>query len=525
MKKQLLFGDEALKSVESGVNKLVNMVKCTLGPKGRNVAISRGGASPLITNDGVSIAREIELEDDAENVGASVIKEVCTKTNDIAGDGTTTASVLAQSIINEGVRNVIAGANPIIMRKGIERACEWAVDEIRLMSRPIESNDDIMQVATISAGDAEVGKLIATAMERVGKDGLLTIEDGQTTQTELKTVLGLQFDKGYVSSYMVTDTDKMQAKLDNPYILLTDKKISNFADILPIIEPLAKQGSSLVIIADEIEGEALATLILNKVRGVFNCVAVKSPAYAQDRKQIMQDIAVLTGAKMFNTETGDDLKLATIDDLGRVKSATITDSKTLLVGGMGDIEQISARAQSIREKLANEQNEFAQEVLKSRLASLTGGVGVISIGAYTETQLQEKRLRIEDALNATRSAVQEGIVAGGGVAYSKVAKLIEPKLNTLTGDELLGAKIVIKALLAPICQIATNAGKDGGVIVDKVSGDKNASFGYDALNDKYVDMFSAGIVDPAKVSRTALQNACSVASTLLTTQGIVLEKK
>ena len=523
MKRRLLLGDEALKSVESGVNKLVDVVKCTLGPKGRNVAISRGG-NPLITNDGVSIAREIELEDDAENVGASVIKEVCVKTNDIAGDGTTTASVVAQAIICEGVRNVIAGANPIIMRKGIEYACALAVDEIKSISRPIESNEDIMQVATISAGDAEVGKLIATAMERVGKDGLLTIEDGQTTQTELKTVIGLQFDKGYVSSYLVTDTDKMQAKLDNPYILLTDKKISSFADILPIVEQVAKQGAPMLIIADEIDGEALATLILNKVRGVFNCVAVKSPAYATDRKQIMQDIAILTGAKMFNTEAGDDLRLATINDLGRVKTATITDSKTLLVDGAGDKAEIDARVQKIKTQIDNEQNEFAKEVLKSRLASLTGGVGVISIGAYTETQLQEKRLRIEDALNATRSAVQEGIVAGGGVAYVKVAKAIESKINLLQGDELLGAQIVLKALLAPISQIAKNAGKEGGVIVDKVLADENANFGYDALNDRYVDMFSAGIVDPAKVSRTALQNACSVASTLLTTQGIVLEK-
>ncbi|MBO4936911.1 MAG: chaperonin GroEL [Clostridia bacterium] len=525
MAKRLIFGDEALKSLESGVNKLVNMVKCTLGPKGRNVMLSRGYASPMITNDGVSIARDIELENDAENVGAMVIKEVCTKTNDVAGDGTTTASVLAQAIINEGVRNVIAGANPIILRKGIDKACEVAVEHIKSMSRAISSSEDIAQVATISAGDKTIGSLVAEAMEKVGKDGVITIEEGNTTKTELKVVKGMQFERGYISSYMANDQDKMQAKLDNPYILLTDRKISSFMDILPIIEQLAKTGASLLIIADDVDGEALATLVVNKVRGTFNCVAVRAPSYGADRKLLMQDISLLTGAKIFSNELGDDLKNALITDLGRVKNATISADKTILVDGFGDKDLLQSHIDNIKENISQEKSEYTQDKLRNRLASLTGGVAVVSVGAYTETEMQERKLRIEDALNATKSAVQEGIVAGGGVAYLRTTKVVKELADTLQGDEKLGAEIVAKALRTPIKQIATNAGRDGGVICEKVLDKEDVHFGYNALTDEYVDMFSSGIVDPARVTRSALQNACSVAGTLLTTEGIVLEEK
>ena len=523
MAKKLLMGDEGLKALQQGVNKLVDMVKCTLGPKGRNVVLSRGYASPLVTNDGVTIARDIELEDEAENMGAAIIKEVCTKTNDVAGDGTTTASVLAQAIIGEGIRNITSGANPIIMRKGIEKACDLAVSEISKLSRPIAEQTDIAKLASISAGDEKIGELISKAMQIVGKDGIITIEEGQSTTTELKTTLGMQFERGYVSSYMVTDQDKMIARLDDAYILLTDRKISSFMDILPIVEKVAKIGGNMLIIADEIEGEALATLVVNKVRGSFNCVAVRCPSYGSERKSIMQDIAVMTGAKIFSTELNDDIKEAQIEELGRVKTATISQDKTILLSGAGDKKKIDNHIVYLREQIGKTTSEFEIEKLRMRLASLTTGVGVISVGAFTETQMQEMKLRIEDAVNATRSAVQEGIVMGGGTTYVKIKNKIDHLAQTLSRDEALGAQIVANALLAPIMQIAKNAGKDGGVIVEKILKSRNEFLGYDALHDKFVDMFAEGIIDPAKVARSALQNACSVAGSMLTTEGVVVQ--
>ena len=524
MSKEIKFGEEARKSLLDGVNKLADTVKVTLGPKGRNVVLYKQFGSPLITNDGVTIAKEIELEDKFENMGAQLVKEVSVKTNDIAGDGTTTATVLAQSMIREGVKNVAAGGEPMAMKRGIDKAVNVAVENLRKISSSVNGKEDIARVASISANNEEVGRLISEAMEKVSKDGVITIEESKTSNTELNVVEGMQFDKGYVSPYMVTDTEKMEAVVDNPYILITDKKISNIQEILPLLESLMQNSGKLVIICDDIEGEALSTLVLNKLRGVLNVVAVKAPGYGDKRKAMLQDIAILTGGEVITSDLGLELKDTTIEQLGRAKQVKVQKENTIIVDGAGEKQQIADRVAQIRAELANEKSEFEKENLQERLAKIAGGVAVIGVGAATEIEMKDRKLRIEDALSATKAAVEEGIVAGGGTAYLDVLSEVEKMVEELDGDEKLGAKIVLKALEEPAKQIAINAGLDASVIVNKVK-ESEKGIGFNAADNTYVDMKKVGIVDPTKVSRSALQNAASIASMVLTTESIVSEKK
>ena len=524
MAKEIKYGAEARKALEAGVNQLADTVRVTLGPKGRNVVLAKSFVSPLITNDGVTIAKDIELEDAFENMGAQIVKEVATKTNDVAGDGTTTATVLAQAMINEGMKNLAAGANPIVLRKGMKKACDKAVEAILDMSETISGKDQIARVASISAGDDEVGQMVADAMEKVSKDGVITIEESKSMKTELDLVEGMQFDRGYISAYMATDMEKMVAELDNPYILITDKKISNIQEILPLLEQIVQNGSKLLIIAEDIEGEALTTLIVNKLRGTFQVVAVKAPGYGDRRKEMLQDIAILTGGKVISEELGYELKDATLDDLGRAKSAKITKENTVIVDGMGAKEDIAGRVNVIKAQLEETTSEFDKEKLQERLAKLAGGVAVIRVGAATETEMKEAKLRMEDALNATRAAVEEGIISGGGSAYIHAAKKVAELVKDLEGDEKTGAKVVLKAMEAPLFHIAANAGLEGSVIINKIK-ESEVGVGFDAYNETYVNMIEAGIIDPVKVTRSALQNATSVASTMLTTESVVADIK
>ena len=520
MAKQIKYGVDARKALEAGVNQLSDTVRVTLGPKGRNVVLDKSFGSPLITNDGVTIAKEIELQDPFENMGAQLIKEVASKTNDVAGDGTTTATVLAQAMVNEGMKNLAAGANPIILRKGMKKATDAAVEAIKAMSKPINGKAQIARVAAISASDDEVGTMVADAMEKVSKDGVITIEESKTMKTELDLVEGMQFDRGYLSAYMCTDMDKMEANLDDPYILITDKKISNIQELLPLLEQIVKMGARLLIIAEDVEGEALTTLIVNKLRGTFNVVAVKAPGYGDRRKEMLQDIAILTGGTVISEEVGLDLKDATMDQLGRAKSVKVQKENTIIVDGLGDKNAISARVSQIRKQIEETTSDFDKEKLQERLAKLAGGVAVIRVGAATETEMKEAKLRMEDALNATRAAVEEGIIAGGGSAYVHATADVQKVVDSLEGDEKTGAKIILKALEAPLFHIVANAGLEGSVIVNKVK-ESPVGQGFDAYKEEYVDMIEAGILDPVKVTRSALQNATSVASTLLTTESVV----
>ncbi len=520
MAKEIKYGIEARKALEEGVNKLANTVRVTIGPKGRNVVLDKSYGAPLITNDGVTIAKDIELEDAFENMGAQLVKEVATKTNDVAGDGTTTATVLAQAMVNAGMKNLAAGANPIILRKGMKKATDCAVEAIAHMSEKVTGKDQIAKVASISAGDEEVGQMVADAMEKVSNDGVITIEESKTMKTELDLVEGMQFDRGYISAYMATDMDKMEANLDNPYILITDKKISNIQEILPILEQIVQSGSKLLIIAEDVEGEALTTLIVNKLRGTFNVVAVKAPGYGDRRKEMLKDIAILTGGQVISEELGLELKDTTMDMLGRAKSVKVQKENTVIVDGEGEKSEIEARVAQIKAQLEETTSDFDREKLQERLAKLAGGVAVIRVGAATETEMKEAKLRMEDALNATRAAVEEGVISGGGSAYIHASKEVAKLAATLSGDEKTGAEIILKALEAPLFHIANNAGLEGAVIINKVR-ESEVGTGYDALNDKYVNMIDAGILDPAKVTRSALQNATSVASTLLTTESVV----
>ena len=524
MAKEIKYGAEARKALEAGVNQLADTVRVTLGPKGRNVVLAKSYGSPLITNDGVTIAKDIELEDAFENMGAQIVKEVATKTNDVAGDGTTTATVLAQAMINEGMKNLAAGANPIILRKGMKKACDKAVEAISEMSQTINGKEQIARVASISAGDDEVGQMVADAMEKVSNDGVITIEESKSMKTELDLVEGMQFDRGYISAYMSTDMEKMVAELDNPYILITDKKISNIQDILPVLEQIVQGGQKLLIIAEDVEGEALTTLIVNKLRGTFQVVAVKAPGYGDRRKECYQDIAILTNGKVISEELGYDLKDTTLDDLGRAKSVKVTKENTVIVDGFGTKEDIQGRVNVIKAQLEETTSEFDKEKLQERLAKLAGGVAVIRVGAATETEMKEAKLRMEDALNATRAAVEEGIIAGGGSAYIHAAKKVAELVADLEGDEKTGAKVVLKAMEAPLFHISANAGLEGSVIINKIK-ESQPGIGFDAYNEKYVDMIEAGIIDPVKVTRSALQNATSVASTLLTTESVVADIK
>lgn len=524
MAKEIKYGAEARAALEAGVNKLADTVRVTLGPKGRNVVLDKSYGTPLITNDGVTIAKEIELEDAFENMGAQLVKEVATKTNDVAGDGTTTATVLAQAMINEGMKNLAAGANPIVLRKGMKKASDVAVEEIARMSQPISGKAQMAKVAAISAADESVGEMVADAMEKVSKDGVITIEESKTMKTELDLVEGMQFDRGYVSAYMATDMEKMEAVLDNPYILITDKKISNIQEILPLLEQIVQAGAKLLIIAEDIEGEALTTLIVNKLRGTFQVVGVKAPGYGDRRKEMLQDIAILTGGTVISSDLGYELKDTTINMLGRAKSVKVQKENTVIVDGCGQKADIEARIGQIKGQLAETTSEFDKEKLQERLAKLAGGVAVIRVGAATETEMKECKLRMEDALNATRAAVEEGIVAGGGTAYIEASKKVAELVASLEGDEKTGAKIIMKALEAPLFHIASNAGLEGAVIINNVREAKDG-VGYDAYNEAYVDMIEAGILDPAKVTRSALQNATSVASTLLTTESVVANIK
>ena len=520
MAKQIKYGAEAREALEAGVNQLANTVRVTLGPKGRNVVLDKAYGAPLITNDGVTIAKEIELEDPFENMGAQLVKEVATKTNDVAGDGTTTATVLAQAMIHEGVRNLAAGANPIILRKGMKKATDTAVEAIAAMSSKVTGKEQIAKVAAISAGDPDVGQMVADAMEKVSNDGVITIEESKTMRTELDLVEGMQFDRGYVSAYMATDMDKMEAVLDNPYILITDKKISNIQEILPVLEQIVQAGKSLLIIAEDVEGEALTTLIVNKLRGTFNVVAVKAPGYGDRRKEMLKDIAILTGGSVISSELGLELKDATLDMLGTAKSVKVQKETTVIVDGEGDKAEIAARVAQIRNQIDETTSDFDREKLQERLAKLAGGVAVIRVGAATEPEMKEAKLRMEDALAATKAAVEEGIIAGGGSAYIHASKEVAKLAATLEGDEKTGANIILKALEAPLFHISANAGLEGAVIINHVR-ESEPGMGFDALNEKYVNMVEAGILDPAKVTRSALQNATSVASTLLTTESVV----
>ncbi len=524
MAKEIKYGAEARSALESGVNQLANTVSVTLGPKGRNVVLDKSYGAPLITNDGVTIAKEIELEDAFENMGAQLVKEVATKTNDVAGDGTTTATVLAQAMVNEGIKNLAAGANPIILRKGMKKATEVAVEAIAKMSSKVDGKNHIARVAAISAGDDEVGNLVADAMEKVSKDGVITIEESKTMQTELDLVEGMQFDRGYVSAYMATDMDKMEANLDNPYILITDKKISNIQEILPILEQIVQSGSKLLIIAEDIEGEALTTLIVNKLRGTFSVVGVKAPGYGDRRKAMLEDIAILTGGQVISDELGLDLKETTMEQLGRAKSVKVQKENTIIVDGEGEKKAIQARVAQIKNQIEETTSDFDKEKLQERLAKLAGGVAVIRVGAATETEMKEAKLRMEDALAATRAAVEEGIIAGGGSAYIHASKEVKKLTEILHGDEKTGVNIILKALEAPLYHIVANAGLEGAVIINKVYESK-VGIGFDALKEEYVDMVKEGILDPAKVTRSALQNATSVASTLLTTETVVANIK
>ena len=524
MAKEIKYGAEARAALEAGVNQLADTVRVTLGPKGRNVVLDKSFGAPLITNDGVTIAKEIELEDPFENMGAQLVKEVATKTNDVAGDGTTTATVLAQAMINEGMKNLAAGANPIILRKGMKKATDCAVEAISKMSQKVNGKEHIARVAAISAGDENVGQLVADAMEKVSGDGVITIEESKTMQTELDLVEGMQFDRGYISAYMATDMDKMEATLDNPYILITDKKISNIQEILPLLEQIVQSGAKLLIIAEDVEGEALTTLIVNKLRGTFNVVAVKAPGYGDRRKAMLEDIAILTGGTVISSELGYELKDTTMDMLGRAKSVKVQKENTVIVDGEGDKNAIQARIAQIKNQIEETTSDFDKEKLQERLAKLAGGVAVIRVGAATETEMKEAKLRLEDALAATRAAVEEGIICGGGSAYIHASKEVAKLADTLEGDEKTGASIVLKALEAPLYHIAANAGLEGSVIINKVR-ESAVGVGFDALKEEYVDMVKAGILDPAKVTRSALQNATSVASTLLTTESVVANIK
>ena len=524
MAKEIKYGTEARTALGAGVDKLANTVRVTIGPKGRNVVLDKSYGAPLITNDGVTIAKEIELEDPFENMGAQLVKEVATKTNDVAGDGTTTATVLAQAMIQEGMKNLEAGANPIILRRGMKKATDEAVKAIKSMSSKVKGKDQIAKVASISAGDEEVGNMVADAMEKVSNDGVITIEESKTMQTELDLVEGMQFDRGYLSAYMCTDMDKMEAVLDDPYILITDKKISNIQEILPLLEQIVQSGAKLLIIAEDVEGEALTTLIVNKLRGTFNVVAVKAPGYGDRRKEMLQDIAILTGGQVISDELGLDLKEVTMDQLGRAKSVKVQKENTVIVDGEGSKEDIQARIGQIRTQIEETTSEFDKEKLQERLAKLAGGVAVIRVGAATETEMKEAKLRMEDALNATRAAVEEGIIAGGGSAYIHATKEVAKLADTLEGDEKTGAKVILKALEAPLYYISANAGLEGAVIINKVKESK-PGYGFNAATEEYVDMVEAGILDPVKVTRSALQNATSVASTLLTTESVVADIK
>jgi chaperonin GroEL len=520
MAKEIKFGAEARAALETGVNKLADTVRVTLGPKGRNVVLDKQYGAPLITNDGVTIAKEIELEDAFENMGAQLIREVASKTNDVAGDGTTTATVLAQAMVNEGMKNLAAGANPIVLRKGMKKATEVAVEAIQSMSQKVSGKEQIARVAAVSSGDEKVGELVADAMEKVSQDGVITIEESKTMQTELDLVEGMQFDRGYISAYMATDMEKMEAVLDDPFILITDKKISNIQEILPLLEQIVQSGKKLLIIAEDIEGEALTTLILNKLRGTFQVVGVKAPGYGDRRKEMLQDIAILTGGRVISEEVGLDLKEATLDMLGRAKSVKVQKENTIIVDGLGDKEEIQTRISQIKAAIETTKSEFDKEKLQERLAKLAGGVAVIRVGAATETEMKEAKLRMEDALAATRAAVEEGIIAGGGSAYIHASKKVAKLAEELDGDEKTGVKIILKALEAPLYHIAANAGLEGAVIINKVR-ESEVGTGFDAYKEEYVDMVKAGILDPAKVTRSALQNANSVASTLLTTESVV----
>ncbi|MFR8088678.1 MAG: chaperonin GroEL [Lachnospirales bacterium] len=522
MSKDIMHGTDARNALEKGVNLLADTVKITLGPKGRNVVLDKKYGTPLITNDGVTIAKEIELEDPFENMGAQLVKEVATKTNDVAGDGTTTATVLAQAMIQEGLKNIAAGANSIILRRGMQKATEVAVTSIQEISTPVSGKNHIAQVAAISAGDEEVGTMVADAMEKVSNDGVITVEESKTMNTELDLVEGMQFDRGYLSAYMATDMDKMEAVLDNPYILITDKKISNIQEILPILEQIVQQGGRLLIIAEDVEGEALATLVVNKLRGTFNCVAVKAPGFGDRRKAMLEDIAILTGGTVISQEVGLELKEATMDMLGRAKTVKVQKENTIIVDGMGDPAQIKARVAQIRTQIGETTSDFDREKLQERLAKLAGGVAVIKVGAASEAEMKEKKLRMEDALAATRAAVEEGIVCGGGSAYIHAIKATQEEADKLIGDEKTGANIIVKALEAPLRQIVANAGLEGSVVVNKLKESK-AGTGFNALTEEYVDMVAEGIIDPVKVTRSALQNATSVAATLLTTEAVVAD--
>ena len=524
MAKDIKFGAEARQALQADVDKLADTVRVTLGPKGRNVVLDKSYGAPTITNDGVTIAKDIELDDEFENMGAQLVKEVATKTNDVAGDGTTTATVLAQAMIGEGMKNLAAGANPIVLRKGMKKACDAAVESLKKMSDKVSGKDQIAKVAAISAGNEEVGKLVADAMEKVSNDGVITIEESKTMQTELDLVEGMQFDRGYISSYMVTDTDKMEASLDDPYILITDKKISNIQEILPLLEQIVQNGAKLLIIAEDVDGEALTTLILNKLRGTFNVVAVKAPGYGDRRKEMLQDIAILTGGQVISSEVGLELKDATMDQLGRAKNVKVTKDNTTIVDGEGDKKAIADRVSQIKKQIEDTTSDFDKEKLQERLAKLAGGVAVIRVGAASETEMKEAKYRMEDAVNATKAAVEEGIIAGGGSAYIHAQKAVEKLRDSLEGDEKTGANVILKALEAPLYYIADNAGLEGSVIINNVKNSKEGE-GFDAYNETYVNMVDNGIIDPVKVTRTALEQACSVASTLLTTESAVADIK
>ena len=524
MAKMIVYGEDARKKLQLGIDQLADTVKVTLGPKGRNVVLAKKYGAPLITNDGVTIAKEIELEDAFENMGAQLIREVATKTNDVAGDGTTTATVLAQAITREGLKNLSAGANPIVMRKGIEKAVEAAVEAIKSHSVPVSGSDDIARVGTVSSGDPAIGALIAQAMEKVGTEGVITIEESKTAETGLDVVEGMQFDRGYISPYMVTDTDKMEAVLDDAFILITDKKISSIQEILPILEPIVKAGKKMIIIAEDVEGDALATLLVNRLRGNFNCVCVKAPGFGDRRKEMLQDIAILTGGTVISSQLNMELTEAQMSDLGRARQIVVTKDNTTIVDGFGAPEAIAHRAHEIRAAIATTTSDYDREKLQERLAKLSGGVAVIKVGAQTEVAMKEQKLRVEDALNATRAAVEEGIVAGGGTAQVNAIAAVEKLIKTLSGDEKTGAKIIATALQAPIRQIAENAGVDGSVVFEKIKSSKKVGWGYNAYTEEFVDMIAAGIVDPTKVTRSSLENAASIASCVLTTESLVADK-
>ncbi len=525
MAKEIIYGAEAREALQKGVDKLADTVKITLGPKGRNVVLDKKYGAPLITNDGVTIAKEIELEDAFENMGAQLVKEVATKTNDAAGDGTTTATLLAQALIKEGMKNVTAGANPMVLRKGIAKAADAAVKAIIANSKAVSGNKDIARVGTVSSGDEHIGELIADAMEKVTSDGVITVEESKSAETYSEVVEGMQFDRGYISPYMATDTDKMEAVLDDANILITDKKISNIQEILPLLEQIVKTGAKLLIIAEDVEGEALTTLILNKLRGTFNCVAVKAPGFGDRRKEMLRDIAILTGGQVISSELGLELSETTLDQLGHARQVKVNKDNTIIVDGAGDKDEIKGRVNQIRAAIETTTSDFDREKLQERLAKLAGGVAVIKVGAATEVEMKEKKLRIEDALNATKAAVEEGIVAGGGVAYINAIPAVRELLDKTEGDEKVGVNIVLKALEAPVRQIAENAGFEGSVVVDKIYASKKVGYGFDAYTEKYVDMVKSGIVDPTKVTRSALQNAASIAATVLTTESLVADKK